>query len=153
MLTAEVQLTDELFTHMDDADGAQTTWNSTRVYEWATANNWPVIRVAVDEDHARYCFEKRGFEDARIPDLLSNPDYMLKPILFIALPDGSHLLIDGTHRYVLYYKFNQASIPAMIIPLDQVQEYIVTDVPQISEAELMAPSMLPEIRRAMRNQS
>ena len=152
MLSTDVKFTDELFTHQDDETGVQTSWNATRVYEWAVSRNWPVTRVAVDEEHARYCFEKRGFEEERIPDILADPARLKKPIVFVANPDGTHLLIDGTHRYVLYFKFQQESIPAYIVPLDQIEQFIVTDIPQMTEEELMRRSMLPEVRRAFRSQ-
>jgi hypothetical protein len=82
--------------------------------------------------------------------LLANPEWAKKPIVFVETPDregGSHLLVNGTHRYVLFYALKAEWIPAYIVPWDVGKEFIIADMPQVDEAKLMQWSGLSVLRR------
>lgn len=159
MKQTEVALLDEVFTHVNDDDGAQTSYNVTALYRHLT-DRWDEVALAgvekvvvpVDEDHGQYCMERRGVEQDRIAVLVQHPEYLTKPILFVAMPDGSHLLVDGTHRYVIWWMTSRdtgkpLSIPSYIIPLAVAAPFIIEDMPQTDEDELMRWSGLTVLRQ------
>ena len=153
MTVKEVNPFDELFTHVE-SDGAQSTYNVTRLYEHAVAHATEIakVMVPVDAEHAQYCVEQRGVEPDRIAVLVEHPEYLKKPVLFIAMPDGSHLLADGTHRYVVFFAANCPMIPAYIVPWSMAAPFKVEDMPTTPEDELMkwsAISVLRELRGGM----
>lgn len=149
MKMVEVHPFDELFTHVDDTSGQQTSYNVTQLFQYVEAHEDEVekVTVPVDEEHATYCMQQRGVELDRIKVLLGNPEYVKKPVLFIALPDGSHLLADGTHRYVVLFAAKVPMIPAYIVPWKIAAPYVVEDMPQTDEEALMAWSGISLLRQ------
>lgn len=142
-------LFDECFTHIDDATGVQTTYAVTALYKHVSTHEDQVEKwsIPVEEYHAKYCIEKRGVEKDRIQILIDNVDYLKKPILMIAMPDGSHLLVDGTHRYVCYWMLKVSNIPAYMVPWAVAQPFIIEDAPQMDEDRVMEWSGLSVIRQ------
>lgn len=149
MKMAEVHPFDELFTHVDDTSGVQTSYNVTALFKYVEAHESEVekVTVPVDEEHARYCMENRGVEKDRLDVLIRNPKYMLKPVLFIAQQDGSFLLADGTHRYVVLFAAKVPLIPAYIVPFVVAAPFIVEDMPQTDEEALMQWSGISLLRQ------
>ena len=72
---------------------------------------------------------------------------MKKPIIFIHLPDDSHLLADGTHRYVVYFMAKATDIPAYLVPWSVAAPFVVEDAPQTPEEDLMTWSGLSVLRK------
>jgi hypothetical protein len=136
--------TDEIFTHIDDTDGHQTTYAVTALVAHLVA--WPKVTVPVEKQHADYCVAYRGVEQARLLRLRESIQATQRPIVFIEMPDDTHLLVDGTHRYVLYYLLGIPRIPAYMVPWDVAKEFIIEDIPQTTVEQLMQPSNLVEIR-------
>src|SRR6185295_3691071 len=132
MKLMDMDLLDECFTHVDDATGVQTTYNVTKLYEHIVAHEDLVERVLlpVEEGHARFCITNRGVEQDRLKVLVANPTYLSKPIMLVNMPDGTQLLVDGTHRYVVAFACGAKQIPAYMIPADVVQPFIIEDAPQ-----------------------
>jgi hypothetical protein len=149
MKMIDVDPFDELFTHAEDATGLQTTYNVTRLYA-AIAGVLEEFKIPVEEEHASYCVEKRGVEQDRIQVLYEHPEYLKKPIVFINLPDGTHLLVDGTHRYVVFHMAKAQWIPAYIVPWTVAAPFVVEDVAQTTEADLMQWSGISVIRKLQR---
>jgi hypothetical protein len=148
MKGSEVHPFDEIFTHVADGTGEQTSYNVTALYKHVIANLKDVqkVTVPVDEEHARYCMERRGVEADRLNVLVANPEYCKKPVLFVALADGSHLLVDGTHRYVVFFAAKMEVIPAYIVPAVVAAPFVVEDMPQTNEDDLMEWSGLSLLR-------
>jgi hypothetical protein len=149
MKFTEIDLFDELFTHLGEHDGKQTTYNVTALFKHAEAHkdDVQIVSVPVDEEHARYCITNRGAEDVRIKVLMDNPEYLKKPVLFIAMPDGSFLLADGTHRYIVFYIAKASYIPAYIVPWSMAEPFVVEDAPVTEEDALMGYSGIADLRK------
>lgn len=93
---ADMRAREAVFTHIDDMSGAQTTYAVTRLTE-ACAVLDPVC-VPISREFAGWCVEHRGIEWARV-ERLTRAQLAL-PLLFATQNDGTHLLVDGHHRYV-----------------------------------------------------
>jgi hypothetical protein len=149
MRMSDVGLMDECFTHIGN-DGHQTSWASSALYRFCVANPDKVALgpVVVDEEHAAHCVEQRGVEQERLDVLTANPEYLKKPILFVHLPDDTHLLVDGTHRYVVYFALSMEMILAYMVEWEHAKAFIIEDMPQTSVETIMGPSMLTPLRKA-----
>jgi hypothetical protein len=156
MKTAAVHPLDELFTHVqDDAAGTQTTYNVTQLYEHLVAHPTDAVLVSVplDDEHGQYCLTQRGVEQDRLAVLAQHPEYLKKPLVFVAMGDGSHLLVDGTHRYVIRWLLKGQFVPAYIVPMAVAAPFIVEDLPESSPEELMAWSGISLIRQLTQKES
>jgi hypothetical protein len=140
---------DECFTHIDDTTGVQTTYAVTALYKHVSTHEDQVEKwsVPVEEHHAKYCITNRGVERDRLEVLMGKADYLAKPIMFIHMPDGQHLLVDGTHRYVCYWMLKITNIPAYMIPWDVAKAFVLEDAPSIEEEKLMEWSGLSVLRQ------
>lgn len=140
---------DEVFTHIDDATGAQTTYAAAALYRRAVqgGDGIETVKIPVEEQHAMFCVNQRGVEPERVVELLNHPEWLAKPILFIVMPDETHLLVDGTHRYVAAFAVQAPEVNAYLVPWTVAKDFIIEDVPQTPEEELMAHSHLVALRK------
>ena len=144
MKLTDLGVFDEIFTHIDDVDGHQTSWAVNALYEYAVKTGQQYL-VPVEKHHADYCVENRGVERERIAQLTANVEWLKKPILFVNLPDAS-LLVDGTHRYVTHHLLGVPQILAYMVPFEEAKVFIIEDAPQTTEEKLMRHSHLVELR-------
>jgi len=146
----DMHLLDECFTHIPDDGGPHVTYNVTKLVTHIEAHRDQVqlVSVPVDEEHARYCLENRGIEQDRIRILLAHPDYLKQPVVFLhKAEEDSHLLVDGSHRYVIYWHLKMSIIPAYIVPWEMAQPFIIEDAPQTDEKVIMSWSGLSALRQ------
>lgn len=148
----EMGLLDEVFTHIGEDDAkTQTSYNVTALTRYIEAHPDEVrkVSVPVDAEHAQYCLAQRGVEQDRIKVLIEHPEYLKKPIMFIRFEDDSHLLVDGTHRYVVYWWAKGQNIPAYIVPWAVAAPFVIENAPQTTEDELMAWSGISLLRKVL----
>jgi hypothetical protein len=143
MRVRDVNPFEHCFTHVDNVTGKYTTWASERLAEWCKANNWEVVIVPVEDHHAAFCYKERGVEGHRLRRLFENPDRLQNPILFVTMPEGSQLLLDGTHRYVAAFVLQVESgytayleIPAYVVPYEIAKPFIVEDAGSLDQEQL-----------------
>jgi hypothetical protein len=146
MKMTEIGLADEVFTHIG-ADGHQTTYAVNALWARCQMGDIEKVWVPVDFEHAKFCVEARGVEGERLVELVAHPEWMAKALMFVALPDGSMLLVDGTHRYVALYSLALSQAPAYLIPWVVAKDFIIDDVPQTDEKVLMGHSHLTALRK------
>lgn len=147
MKANELDLREEIFTHVDDATGQQVNYAVGPLYALCMQPDSPVekVKIAVEAVHAQYCWERRGVEPERIQALMEHPDWLTKPILFVITPDGGNLLIDGTHRYVAFYALKAPEILAYLVPWELAKPYVVEDLPH--DDHVMQHSHLVALRK------
>ena len=58
----------------------------------------------------------------------------------------------GRYRYVIFYSMKMPHIRAYITEYAQVKQFIVEDIPRMTEEQVMSPSLLPELRKIMGGQ-
>lgn len=111
MLTIFETAGEELFTHQDETTGAITCFAVSRILTHCHQAQRERIIVPVEASWAKFFVENRGVERHRLQkcqaDLIRGVKWW--PLLMVEMPEPvsdrfpegvSHLLIDGTHRYV-----------------------------------------------------
>lgn len=156
MKQSEITLFEEAFTHVkDDETGHQTTYAVSSLREYCDAHfvltKQPIstsdelaltviekCNVPVEQHHADYCRANRGIEEHRLARLVDGgPAVVLKPIIFVRQADGSMLLVDGTHRYVLAHMLGVPFVPGYFVPWNIARPFIIEDAPACDPEALM----------------
>jgi hypothetical protein len=128
-----------LFSHYDDDTHEQTHFSITHMDAWILGpHNAEVERVSapIDPDAAQMIAECRGIEQHRLDPLLSCP-LPFAPVYFVTMPCGTHLLVDGSHRYVASHMRKQESIRAYVLTWAQAQQFIVTGIPDMTKEQVV----------------
>jgi hypothetical protein len=152
MTSSDCKPTDEVFTHIDELTGVQATYNATQLRAFLEQSNHEIVLVPVDEAHATYCMENRGIEPARLLSLMQSKDAFTKPLILASMPDGSSLLVDGTHRFVLAHTVGLEWMRAYLVANDVAAPFLITDAPEMTEAQLREPSGLDALRKVLGHQ-
>ena len=136
MKIRDCQRTDQTFTHIDtDFDGKVRHFNTTALAEWALCTGQEVHEIEVEADKAEWISKNHGVEQAKLTAITATT--LNDPILFACWPDGTHLLIDGNHRYVAAAALGRKSLPAYFIEPKNWEGFLVEDVLPALEAVLV----------------
>jgi|PlaIllAssembly_1097288.scaffolds.fasta_scaffold54853_6 hypothetical protein len=132
-----IPATDQVFSWNAPEGGPTLHFAATRLY-YAAASLLPVRSVLVEATFVRYCVRERGVEPSR---LATCREYIranwCEPVLFCHFEnDNSHLLIDGTHRYVASFIEGRTYIPAYTVPEPMWREFLI-DLPSQSRDEIL----------------
>lgn len=126
---------EEIFNHIDDVDGKRTTFAVTRFRTYCEAHEG-VWTIPITKENAEFCRRNRGIEPHRLARL--RPEDLQKPLLFVLWPNGEHLMIDGTHRYVQLADLDIAQGNAWVVDDREVwEQFTVANVPNYSEEQLL----------------
>lgn len=126
-----------VFTHVDDVTGENRHF-CTGIMNIAPAITSIVpCNIPVDQAFAKWMVKNRGAEQHRLIELMSLPSkdiYNWKPLLVAELrarppqhPTPEHLIIDGTHRYIVAAIRGLHHIPARIVPEVLWHQYLLED--------------------------
>lgn len=119
---SEISILEQVFTHIDPDTGEVTCLAIDRLKEDKRLRMKPVGLCPVTMEFAEFCLRERGVEPHRVARVLATyPDY--DPVLFAAWGDGSHLLIDGVHRYIACATHGSPTIRGKIVPLTVWRSY------------------------------
>jgi len=100
---SEIQHTkEEVFTFVNDRPPfEQLMFAVERLTKFCVETNFPLCKIPITAQDAEFCLKARGVEMRRLQRL--RKEDLLKPLLFVRYEDrteGTHLMIDGTHRLV-----------------------------------------------------
>ena len=119
---SEIGPTEQIFTHIDPDTGETICLAIDRLKADKRLLMKPVGLCPVSMEFAEFCIRERGVEVHRVARVLAAyPVY--DPVLFAAWGDGSHLLIDGVHRYVACATHGSPTIKGKIVPLTVWRSY------------------------------
>lgn len=124
-----------VFTLIEDDTGKQTHFAVDRMIAWCTAAKLPVAAVAVDPQFAVYCVENRGVEFERLAQITFH--HLTEPLIFCRQPDGSHLLVDGHHRYVKAAQLAISYVRAYLLEPEQWEPFLIQGMPTVRKQDLM----------------
>jgi hypothetical protein len=122
-----------IFTHIAD-DGTQTMFAVERMVKWCADTRQRIYETPVDVDFAKFCLERRGIEQHRLNRLTALD--LIVPVLYCEWPDGSHLLVDGHHRYVLAARLGRKTIRGHVLKERQWRPFVVEGAAPVSQAAL-----------------
>jgi len=118
-----------IFSHVDDDTGAQMHFAITHALAWIKDHESEVekLLVGIEQGTAQMIFTCRGIEDHRLQPLLTvaDPD----PMLFVLMPDDTHLLIDGSHRYVAAAMRKDPARRGYVLTWEQAQQFVIEGLP------------------------
>lgn len=139
----DVPLLEEVFTHIDDVTGEQRDFAVTSLTKHLEERKWEVCVVPVTKEQADFCIQARGVERDRLEALAKRPESLKKPIILVEMPKDqqqvrSHLMVDGTHRYVLYSILEAEWIPAYMIPWEVAEPFLIEGLPKTTNEELQS---------------
>ncbi|MCO5157922.1 MAG: hypothetical protein M9945_14430 [Aquamicrobium sp.] len=118
---------DVVFSLVDDKTGKTTHINVTALAKsWKTKAR-PIVTIEVEPAIAEYFVQKRGIEQHRVDRLMG--EEIKEPLLLLHWIDGSHLLVDGHHRYVAASLKGQTELKARLVPKSVWSKYVIVDLP------------------------
>lgn len=134
----KLPITDVIFTHFDEKTKKQTHYAVTRLRKQIITGlekGWAIpTTIPIQKDIADFCTSRRGVESHRLARLLQlETEY--EPLLFLTLPNNTHLLVDGTHRYVASFLKNKPTIKAIVVNMKHSKRFVIKDYPKVLESQ------------------
>lgn len=124
----DVDLREIIFTWEEEETGIQYNFAVDRIIHEAQRSMDVILtNVAIDPVYAEQLLVMRDLEAHRLKWLRGHSDGW-GPIIFLSMPDGSHLQIDGNHRYYLAWEMGRPHILAALVPQSIWEKYLV-DLP------------------------
>ena len=123
-----------VFTWIDPDTKACTHWASDRIVDWCSRAGLDTILTPVDPRYAFMFIKDRGIETHRLERL--SAESLTIPIVYIDMGDGTHLLIDGHHRYVYAAAIGHDTLLAYMITKEQAEPFLVTGLRDDTEDDL-----------------
>jgi hypothetical protein len=119
---------DEIFAHEDAHTGEVRIFNATALNQHI--DRFPsaarLMTLDLEPWFTGFIRAERGIEGWRI-DRLCEP-HLSRPILLVEMPNGSHLTVDGHHRWIKKVELGHATIEAYAFPLGEWERFLVTDL-------------------------
>lgn len=137
-------LLDQIFSvnYTDDATGTTRMrhFNASALHRELLANPLPMSQVEVRPDWARYIFHNRGCKQdgvtRQMGRLITGDQH--QPLLYLCTADGTHLQIDGHHKYVAAAALGVPHLWAVFVPLGSWEWCEVEDFPDELTPDLRA---------------
>lgn len=131
---------DEVFSWNETDNGPTLHFAATLLRREGIAD-LPTVVVPIDREFAMFCVQRRGVEAHRVERwgkwFLRNGAAKAPPLLFCHMEaDQSHLLVDGTHRYVAAALCVLPELPAVVVPEAVWRRYLV-DLPQETTQDIL----------------
>jgi len=125
----------QMFTHVDADTGVNTVFAATDLRRYCDHNRLPFSLVPVTKRDAKMILKHRGIEDYRLKRIWESQNW--QPLLFAHMPDGTDLLIDGSHTYVARAMRGHKWVLAYVVPQEIWTYYTIEGFPQTTEQELL----------------
>jgi hypothetical protein len=142
---SELPWGDQIFTHFEEAGNGlsvQRTFAASALRRFCVrpesvqAGVARQARIALDGSMLGMLLARRGLEDARLLRALTMPRYA--PLLFCLMPDGSALLVDGSHTYAAMLLRGARYAPGYLVPECVWRNFLVTGLKETTAEELLA---------------
>jgi len=117
-----------LFTFIPDTTkgGPEITVAVDLLTEWVRANHIPITAIACEQEQAEKFYRDNGVEPHRLARITAK--HLRSPVLLLDLGDGTHMLADGNHRYVVAAANGITRLPAWLVKHSYWQPFRV-DMP------------------------
>jgi hypothetical protein len=127
------------FTYQDPDTGEVTTIAVERLARDPDLLALEVFLIPVIREVAEEFLRDRGIEQHRLARITAD-DLDKYPMMIAIWPDGSHLTLDGHHRYVKAHNLGLPHAQARMIPETIWGRYVVEGVPELLDIEALAKS-------------
>jgi hypothetical protein len=129
---------DQIFTHIDEDTGVQTVFAVDRIrnHMELLGDRRFILQAPIEKRMVDLIQTRRGVEPPRIRRALKTKEW--KYLLYLHMPDHTHLLIDGSHTYIAMWMKGRTWSLAYVVPPRIWRQYIVEGIPQwASEHDLL----------------
>lgn len=119
---------DEIFTFVPHGEEKTYLFNATQIRRHCVNNPLDVMHgtVPVTEQMREQITNHGGVEITKVLRLLARPDIYNQPVIFLEWPDGTHVMCDGNHRFVVKTEFCGATeLKAYIVPMSVWEKYVL----------------------------
>ncbi len=137
---SQLPLKDQMFTHLDDKTGAETNFAVSALRRFCNEFPTHVIcgRVPLDEATSVMIMKHRGIERPRLRRAQKTKQF--QPLLFVFMPDKTHLLVDGSHSYVAMWMRGIRQADAYIVEEPIWQHFLIEGLPPAPSKEALLKS-------------
>ncbi len=95
---------DQIFTFTSEDGRTVWHWHIKTLIEIVKNGNFPLGTMAVEENTAIHIKEFNGIESKHIDRIISQrPNWASEPGIAINFSDGTDVIVDGNHRYLLSF--------------------------------------------------
>jgi len=126
----------QMFTHVDPDTGVNTVFAATDIRRYCDHNRLEFVMIPITRQDAKMILQHRGIEDYRLDRLRKSQQW--QPLLFAHMPDGTDLLIDGSHTYVARALCGHKWALGYIVPQEIWSYFTIEGFPQTTEKELLS---------------
>jgi len=135
MKLKDVDVNKPVFTHVDMKTGECITLAAQELADWCKRTNQPIQIIPIEKQYSEFNRENRGVEEHRFKKFELDGG-VKEPMVFCTWPDGTHLLVDGTHRYVWLAEHNAHFGAAYILDEKDWRPFVIEDYPTLSAAQV-----------------
>lgn len=148
---ADLTPMDEVFCWQDDIPGSPSLMfhvtkllehidDMRRVAPESVADR--TAQVAIDMEFAEWMMENRGVEKPYLRDMMVRmstgraTERDKRPLVMLEMEDGTHLLVDGTHRYCAAAFLREEDVTVVVVPKGIWQFFVVHGVEELAQCGL-----------------
>jgi hypothetical protein len=88
------------------------------------------VFIPIEKEFYDMLMTNRGVEEHRVSRITFN-DFKNYPVTCVDMGDGTHLMIDGTHRCVRYFREGLKTTLARLVPKSLWEKYLVDGFPLV----------------------
>jgi len=122
-------ITDETYTHIENTvkPTVVTVINTSQAVAWVKRTHLEVSYVGVTDEYAGQILKRNGVNMDHVERLTASD--LKRPILFLDWGDGTQVLADGNHRYMLAHRLKRKDIRCWIVERKDWQQFVVEGIP------------------------
>lgn len=120
---------EKVFTWQNPDTKEELTFASERMTNWCRSSGVEIVWTPVDIIWAKAFVDFRGIEPHRLGRLDAAELLRWEPIIYCHMPDNTHLLVDGHHRYVVAAMEGLTEIKARILEPNEWEPFLVSGLP------------------------
>ena len=130
-LDALLELADanhEVFTFVPHGTNETMLFNATKIRKHCEENPDDVTRsmVVVHQQMIDQIVNRGGCEEAKVMRLFTRPDIWTQPVIYLDMEDGTHVLCDGNHRFIIQVvMFGAPMIDSYLVPKKVWEKYVL----------------------------
>lgn len=124
----------QIFTHVDSKTKINTVFAVTDLRRYCDRIVMRPMMVSIEREDVEMVRHYRGIEKHRVMRALTTKTWL--PLMFAHMPDGEHLMIDGSHTFCARYLLGHQWALAYIIPQEIWTYFTVDGLPSATEDQL-----------------
>jgi hypothetical protein len=149
----------EVFTHIDNGSARDGTPGDGKIRHFDVTSMWTAFlkdmsiaqsfKLSIDQYMYDVIFGRHGIEEKKVESLPLSFDVL--PIFVCHMPSDTHLIIDGNHRIIKFYRLGFRELPGAMFEQNIWEKFLI-DLPEeqskqiAEEVEKCQPKELNKVR-------